>query len=136
MLRLISLQKNNARYLEAFVRSLLRRGEYAEVPVWLSRLTDGAPNSLATVTLRVQFLCRTGRAADTLPVLRDYTDAKDGTPEDPAERALAAADLFDFASAAGAGKEATTRRTPLHQVQGVVQAAERGSPARWFLRSD
>jgi cellulose synthase operon protein C len=106
MMRLISLNKDNTAHAAAFVRSWMRRGEYSEAQVWLGRLLDTAPNGAVTVTLQVQLLCRLGKAVDAVPVLRRYAAAKDGTPTDPASRALIAADLFDLAGAAGAGKEA------------------------------
>lgn len=111
LLRLISFQKDNARYVEAFARSLMRRGELSEAEAWANRLAD-APGALSAVALRVELACRLGRAADALPVVRRFADAKDGAPADPAQRALAAADLFDQVSWAGGGKDA-------------VQAAER-----------
>jgi lipopolysaccharide biosynthesis regulator YciM len=45
MLRLIALQKDNARYLEAFARSLIRRGDLGEARVWIGRLADTEPGA-------------------------------------------------------------------------------------------
>jgi tetratricopeptide (TPR) repeat protein len=138
LLRLITLQKDNGPYLTEYARGLLRRGELAEAGVWIGRLADSAPNALPTVTLRVHLWNRQGRAADAVPLLVRYAEAKDGTPADPAARALAAADLLDQAHWSGAGKGAADAAERLYvRHKELAQRPDAGLPlAAFYGRHD
>jgi tetratricopeptide (TPR) repeat protein len=107
MLQVIGLRKDNNTYVAAFAQSLIRRGSYEEAAIWIRKLVDTAPHENQTLALQVEILCRLGKAKDSIPVINKYFESKEGTPADPALRALVTADLFDRASWSGAGLEAT-----------------------------
>jgi predicted Zn-dependent protease len=138
LVRLMDAQRDNAGYVAAFARSLLRRADYGEAGVWIARLRDLAPNGSAGVSLQVQLWCRTGHAADCVELLREYAAAKDGTPSDPAARALAAADLLDQASWAGAGKDAADEAERLYaKYKALARRSDAGLPlASFYARRD
>jgi tetratricopeptide (TPR) repeat protein len=106
LINLITSHENNPVYLTAFANSLIRRGELAEAEVWTKRLVEIAPNQEGTLILLVDVTCRLGRAKEAVPPLREYSESKNGTPADPAHRALIAGELFDRAFASGAGQQA------------------------------
>ncbi|MDB5311189.1 MAG: hypothetical protein JWO38_5391 [Gemmataceae bacterium] len=106
MLRLVGLQKDNKRYVAAFADSLIRRGEWSEAEAWIGRLREGDRLGSATVALQVRVWMNRGRVAECIALIREFADAADGDLGDPAARALAAGNLMDGVSLAGAGDRA------------------------------
>jgi tetratricopeptide (TPR) repeat protein len=83
-------------------------------------------------------LCRLGKARDSLPVINRFFESKEGTPADPALRALVTADLFDRASWSGAGLEATNAAERLYiRYKELSKEANAALPlAAFYSRND
>lgn len=98
MLRLVGLKKDNSGYIASFANSLIRRGEWLEAEVWVGRLREIAPHSLIAIRLQVQVWTNRNRTTECTTLIREYAEAKDGDPVDPAARIVAAADLMEGVS--------------------------------------
>jgi tetratricopeptide (TPR) repeat protein len=70
MLRLLSTEGENARYLAYQVRSLLRQGLLNDAQLWLEKLEQVAPDAVPTIELKARTLSARGQGAEAVEVLR------------------------------------------------------------------
>jgi tetratricopeptide (TPR) repeat protein len=70
MLRLLSAEADNVRYLAYQVRSLLRQGILNDAQLWLEKLEQVAPDSLTAAELRARSLAARGQGAEAAELLR------------------------------------------------------------------
>ncbi|HEV3115488.1 MAG TPA: tetratricopeptide repeat protein, partial [Gemmataceae bacterium] len=100
MLKVVSAESNNPRYLAPYVRSLLSHGLADEAKDWLARLEQLQAASPDAIALKARMLAVRGQPADVLRLLNTYTDEKLANPREAAARMRLAALVLDELSEA------------------------------------
>ena len=95
MQQLLATAGDNPKYLETFIRDLIKRGEGREAGIWVDQLERIAPKAFATADLRVQVLAEQGKIEEAIKVLNTYLQAEDTLPLDKKARLLPVAETLE-----------------------------------------
>jgi tetratricopeptide (TPR) repeat protein len=96
--RALAAQPEEHRYVSAYVRLLLERGETAEAELWIDRLKALAPHHRQSVEWEARLQIALGRPTEAATVLIDFANSPDDSQGASAQRLWAIDTLATFAA--------------------------------------